>query len=387
MTLVTGKLVNTSLRSLIATISALVLGVFVLASCSSDLAPLSERRDIPQPTFVAVEVTPAPESPTATPWPFVGSGVVRGIPDGLDPELFSPAESDEVVDLWTDLLTGSTLHTTSNRLYFRGRGRFDGELHMCPGGTGHLDGDPSGDVKWSLSPSVGAWYEVALTHEIPGRLESVTFVLSIQNGLPVLSGRPEVLEFTTSTLCANSDPGIERPSFTVENRRLNERKNLDEVRIAEIPWIGGEREFPSELSPEGLGSSGPALSVDYWNAYLTGGVVDAVAYDYGTFVLTEAFSGSLHMCGGRVAVLEGSPSGVGEWAVQAVGSNSTSAKILFTLPGDRTFRTLALSVTGDGPVLMGRDDDTGLIAASPLGLRESDECDGQRASPHSNTAN
>ena len=113
---------------------------------------------------------------------------------------------------------------------------------------------------------------------------------------------------------------------------------------------------------------------EYWNAYLSGGVVDAVAFDFGTFVLTEAFSGSLHLCDQRVAVLEGEPSGIGQWAVQSTGSKPYDAKIIFTLPGDRTFRTLVLGVDGDVPVRMGRNADTGLISATPLDVGESSEC-------------
>ena len=113
---------------------ALVLTVFALAACGSDLLPLEGRNIIPQPTFVNIDVTPAPESPTATPWPFPGEGATRAIPDGLDPELFAPATPEEVIDLWTTYLTGAVMQASSDFLYFRGRGRFEGELHMCPEG-------------------------------------------------------------------------------------------------------------------------------------------------------------------------------------------------------------------------------------------------------------
>jgi hypothetical protein len=114
---------------------------------------------------------------------------------------------------------------------------------------------------------------------------------------------------------------------------------------------------------ETIGSSEPLTietSSEYWAAFLSGGVLDAVAYDYGTFVLTETFSGSLHMCVGRVAVLDGEPSGIGEWDVQSTqprgGSSSPGAKV-FTLTRNHTFRTLVLGVTADTPVLMGRDEE------------------------------
>jgi hypothetical protein len=365
-------------RLLLVVAASLVLAIFVFAACGSQLEPLPERADIPQPTFVARDVTPPPESPTATPWPFPGEGEgLRAIPEGLDPELFSPADPEEVVNLWVDFLTGSAMHTTSDLRHFRGAQRFDGQLHMCPTGTGYLDGNPSGDAEWRVSPSVGSWFEVSLSHEIPGRLESVTFVLGIESGRPVRSGSPEVLAFAESDYCSNADPTTERPSFTVEERRLDERRELVGIDLDEIPWSGGEREFPAALNGEMGGGTTHDAAVSYWGAYLTGGVLDAVAYDYGTFVLTEAFSGSLHMCGGRVAVLDGTPSGIGEWAVQSSGTNARDAKILFTLPGDRTFRTLVLGVTPEGPVLMGRNEETGLISASPLELRESSECGGR----------
>lgn len=352
-----------------------VVGVLALVACGSELEPLPERSVTEQPTFVALEVTAPPESPTATPWPFSSGDGLRNIPEGLDPELFTPADSTEVVNLWRDFLTGSTMHATSDHLYFRGRGRFDAELHLCPAGVGYMDGDPSGDANWSLSPSVGDWYEVSLTHEIPGRVEAITFVLSIRDGVPVRSGSPEPIEIRESVFCSTADPGIERPSFTVDKRRLDERIEVGDLELVDIPWVDGEREFPIDLELASAADISPVTRIDHWNSFLIGGAVDAVAYDYGTFVLTEAFSGSLHMCGGRVAILDGEPSGIGEWAVQSTGSNGLDAKILFTLPGDRVFRTLVLSVDESGPVLMGRDNDTGLIAASPLELRESQECE------------
>ena len=347
---------------------------FALIGCGRDLVPLEGRADIPQPTFVAVEVTSAPESPTATPWPFLGDDELRAIPDGLDLELFAPASYEEVVNLWTSFLSGTVMQACSNRLYFRGRGRFEGELHMCPGGTGYFEGEPDGTAGWSVSTSVGSWYEVALTHEVPDRTEAVSFVLGIEDGLPVRAGSTDRMEFTRSDYCSNADPGVELPSFTADERRFGERRSVVSAAIADIPWVDGARELPAELRAGSVLDLAPDESVDYWNAFLAGGVVNAVAYDYGTFVLTEAFVGSLHMCDGRVAVLEGSPSGIGEWAVQSTGSSGFDAKILFTLPGDRTFSTLVLGVTVDDPVLMGRDEDTGLIAPSPLVLRESDEC-------------
>ena len=357
-------------------VGCVLLGLiaFAVVGCGRDLVPLEGRADIPQPTFLAVEVTSAPESPTATPWPFLDDSGVRAIPDGLDPELFAPASSEEVVNLWTSFLSGTVMQASSNRLYFRGRGRFEGELHMCPGGAGYFEGEPDGTAGWSVSASVGSWYEIVLTHEVPDRTEAVSFVLGIEDGLPVRAGSTDRMEFTRSDYCSNADPAIELPSFTAGERRFGERRSVASFVIEDIPWINGARELPVELMAGSVLNLAPDESVEYWNAFLAGGVVDAVAYDYGTFVLTKAFSGSLHMCDGRVAVLEGSPSGIGEWAVQSTGSSGSDAKIMFTLPGDRTFRTLMLGVTPDGPVLMGRDEDTGLIAPSPLVLRESDEC-------------
>ena len=112
---------------------------------------------------------------------------------------------------------------------------------------------------------------------------------------------------------------------------------------------------PGALTIEGSQGLGEELGVDYWYAYLSGGVLDAVAYDYRPRAVTLAFSGSLHLCNERVAVLDGEPSGIGEWAVQSTGSHSYEARIVFTLPGDPTFRTLVLGVNAGGPVRVGRD--------------------------------
>ncbi len=125
-----------------------------------------------------------------------------------------------------------------------------------------------------------------------------------------------------------------------------------------------------------MGSEGTSAETgtNYWSAYLSGGVVDAVAFNYGAYSVTKVFSGLLHLCGGRIAVLEGEPSGIGEWAVQPVGSNPYDAKIVFTLPDDPVFRTIVLGVDGDSPVRIGRDEQTGLIGLSPLVVSESAEC-------------
>ena len=101
-----------------------------------------------------------------------------------------------------------------------------------------------------------------------------------------------------------------------------------------------------------------------------------VAYNYSTRAVSQAFSGSLHLCDGRVAVLDGDPAGIGEWAVQSTGPHTYDAKIVFTLPDDPTFRTLVLGVSDEAPVRMGRSAVSGLIEATPLELSESDECGG-----------
>ncbi|MBT3555614.1 MAG: hypothetical protein HN495_08575, partial [Chloroflexi bacterium] len=147
--------------------------------------------------------------------------------------------------------------------------------------------------------------------------------------------------------------------------------------IDEIPWSGGKREFPSQITVEGSTDIDQTLGLDYWRAYLSGAVVNAVAYNYAQYSVTEAFYGDLHLCGERVAVLDGDLLGIGEWAVQPSGSNPYGAKIVFTLPGDPKFRTIVLGVDGDSPIRMGRDADTGLIAATPLDVSESSECGGE----------
>ena len=349
------------------------LSAVFLAACGSEPLPAAGRADFPQPTFVSVKVTPAPVSPTATPWPNLRGGSVRMLPEGIDPEFYSRASSEEVIELWKAFLTGASMEATSGRFYFRGRGRFDGVIHLCPGGMGYLDGDPSGSLKWSLSTSAGAWYEVALTHGIPTRNDSVTFVLSVHEGLPARSGATETIDFIASDRCLLSEPGVQ-PSLTVDERRLVEKADLVVSVVEEIPWVDGQREFPGALTVEGSHGLAQETGVNYWNAYLSGSVVDAVAFEFGTFVLTEAFSGSLHLCDERVAILDGTPSGFGQWAVQSTGSNPYDAKIVFTLPGDRRFRTLVLGVDGEVPIRMGRDSGTGLIAATPLDVRESSEC-------------
>ena len=75
-----------------------------------------------------------------------------------------------------------------------------------------------------------------------------------------------------------------------------------------------------------------------------------------------------------MAVLDGEPSGIGEWAVQSTGTKSNEAKIVFTLPGESAFRTLVVGVLAGVPVRIGRDADSGLIEVTPLELSESDEC-------------
>jgi hypothetical protein len=176
-----------------------------------------------------------------------------------------------------------------------------------------------------------------------------------------------------SDRCTLSDASI-LYNFTADERKLAEKTELVASQIDAIPWIDGMREFPSEITVEGSAGLDNLVGVEYWNAYLSGGVIDAVAYNYSAYAVTEAFTGTLHLCGERVAVLNGDPSGIGEWAVQATGSHPYNAKIVFTLPGDPTFRTLVLGVDVDSPVRMARDADTGLIGATPLLVRESAEC-------------
>ena len=362
-------------RNRISSAPIVLVTFLFLVACGSEQLPAAGRPDFPQPTFVFFEVTPAPVSPTATPWPHLREDGVRMIPEGLDPELYSRAEPGEVVDLWTQFLTGAAMQATSDNFFFRRRPRFEGELHLCPGGAGYLEGEPEGLARWSVNASAGAWYEVTLTHEIPFTGDTVTFALGIYNGKPARSGSSNVIEFTDSDRCGLSEPGVQ-PSFTADERRLGERAELVVTEIEDIPWVDGRREFPSVLTVEGSQGLGEELGVDYWYSFLSGGVLDTVAYDYRPRAVIQAFSGSLHLCDERVAVLVGEPSGIGEWAVQSTGSKTYEAKIVFTLPGDPTFRTLVLGVYEDLPVRMGRDADSGLIEATPLELRESDECGG-----------
>ena len=361
-------------RALVAPL-LLTAVVVLFAACGADAKslPAAGRPDFPQPTFVSFEVTPAPISPTATPWPVLVDDGVRVIPDGLDPGFYSRAEPDEVVALWKQFLSGTVVEATSGRFYFRGRRGFEGDLHLCPGGTGYLDGDPEGALKWAVNPSAGYWYEVTLSHEIPFTGDTVTFAIGVNNGDPARSGSSNAMDFRTSDRCALADAEI-RYAFTADERRLAEKTQIVSVDIDEIPWIDGVRKFPDEITVAGSEGLDQSVGAEYWNAYLSGGVLDAVAYGYSQYSVTEAFSGSLHLCDERVAVLDGEPSGVGEWAVQATGSNPYDATIVFTLPGDPTFRTLVLGVDEDVPVRMGRNADTGFIGATPLELSESSEC-------------
>ena len=129
--------------------------------------------------------------------------------------------------------------------------------------------NPSGSLRWSLSTSAGAWYEVALTHGIPFRGDSVTFVLGVHEGQPARSGTPNPIDFTASDRCLLSEPGVQ-PSFTVEERRLEEKTRLAVVEVEEIPWIDGRRKFPVELTVEGSTNLEQETGVEYWNAYLSG---------------------------------------------------------------------------------------------------------------------
>ena len=353
----------------------LAVSAVLLTACGveNEQRPATGRSDFPQPTFVSLEVTPAPVDPTPTPWPNQSAKGVRQIPEGLDPEFYSRADSDEIVALWTQFLTGSKFAATSGRFHFRNRQRFEGELHLCPGGTGFLAGDPEGPIKWRVNPSAGYWYEVTLSHEIPFTGDTVTFAIGVNDGKPGRSGNSNSIEFMNSDRCALSDASI-LYNFTADERKLAEKTELVASQIDAIPWIDGMREFPSEITVEGSTGLDNLVGVEYWNAYLSGGAIDAVAYDYSAYAVTEAFTGTLHLCDERVAVLNGDPSGIGEWAVQATGLYPYNAKIVFTLPGDPTFRTLVLGVDVDSPVRMGRDADTGLIGATPLLVRESAEC-------------
>jgi hypothetical protein len=351
--------------------------VVLFAACGDDAKelPAAGRPDFPQPTFVAFDVTPAPISPTATPWPVLVDDGIRVIPDGLDPEFYSRVEADEVVALWTQFLSGTVVEATSGRFFFRGRRGFEGNLHLCPGGTGYLDGDPEGALKWAVNPSAGYWYEVTLSHEIPFTGDTVTFAIGVNDGKPARSGSSNAMDFRTSDRCALADAEIQY-AFTADERRLSEKAVIVSTDIDDIPWIDGVRKFPDEITVAGSEGLDQSTGAEYWNAYLSGGVLDAVAYDYSQYSVTEAFSGSLHLCDERVAVLDGDPSGVGEWAVQSTGSNPYDAKIVFTLPGDPAFRTLVIGVDEDVPVRTGRNSDTGLIGATPLELSESGECSG-----------
>lgn len=363
---------NTRIRSLSALLLFSVVAALISA-CGSEPLPAAGRPDFPQPTFLPVEVTPAPISPTATPWPNLVDGDIRVLPEGLDPEFYSRAESDEVVALWTEFLTGTTTSVTSGRFYFRNRRGFEGDIHFCPGGIGYLEGDPEGALKWEVNPSAGYWYEVTITHEIPFTGRDVTFAIGVNDGKPARSGSSDAMEFRASERCALAEASIQY-AYTAEERKLAEKAEIAVVEIDEIPWIDGTKEFPSEITVAGSTETDNVLGTDYWRAYLSGAVLDAVAYNYAQYAVSEAFSGSLHLCDERVAVLDGEPSGIGEWAIQSTGSNPYDAKIVFTLPGDPTFRTIVISVRVDEPVRMGRIPETGLIGATPLEISESDKC-------------
>ncbi len=355
--------------------SVVIIAFLFLSACGTEPLPVAGRPEFPQPTFVSVEVTPAPVSVTATPWPNLTEDGVRMIPPGLDPELYSRADREEIVDLWTQFLTGSAMQVTSGNFFFRRRPRFEGELHLCPGGAGYLEGEPQGPAKWSVNASAGAWHEVTLTHEIPFSGNSITFALGIHDGMPARSGSSSTIEFVDSDRCTLSEPGIQ-PAFTADERKLTEPVELFVAEIEDIPWVDGRREFPARLTIEGSQGLDEEQGINYWYAYLSGSVVDVVAYNYSTRAVSQAFSGSLHLCAGRVAVLDGDPAGIGEWAVQSTGPHTYDAKILFTLPDDPTSRTLVLGVRGEAPVRMGRSAVSGLIEATPLELSESDECGG-----------
>jgi hypothetical protein len=346
----------------------------VLAACGTEPLPAAGRPDFPVATFALRDVTPAPVSPTSTPWPNLVDDEVRVIPEGLDPKFYSRASSDEVVALWTQFLTGTVSNANSGRFYFRSRRSFEGNLHLCPDGTGFLVGDPEGPLKWSVNPSAGYWYEVTLSHEIPLTGDSVTYAIGVNDGNPARSGSSTPMEFRLSDRCALANAGIQY-AFTDEERMLKEQVDIKQIVIDEIPWKDGKREFPSQITVEGSSEIDQNLGVDYWRAYLSGAVVSAVAYNYAQYSVTEAFSGDLHLCSESVAVLDGDLLGIGEWAVQPSGSNPYNAKIVFTLPGDPKFRTIVLGASGDSPIRMGRDADTGLIAATPLHISESNECE------------
>ncbi len=369
---------NFVLKKRARTLNALLLltvGAVLFAGCVSEPLPTVGRPDFPQPTFVARQVTPAPIDPTATPWPALKDDNVRVLPAGLDPEYYSSVGSDEVVALWEQFLTGSKTQASSGRFYWRNRRAFEGEIHFCPDGKGYLEGDPEGALEWAVNPSAGYWYEVTLMHEIPFTGRDVTFAIGIYDGQPARSGSTTPMEFRASDRCQNAEARIQY-AFTADERKLAERAKVVEIVIDEIPWIDGSRVFPDEITVAGSEGVSQAMGVNYWNAYLSGSVLNAEAFNYSSYSVTQAFSGSLHLCDERVAVLEGEPEGIGEWVIQSTGSNPYDAKIVFTLPSDPTFRTIVLGVDGNSPVSMGRSKETGLIRATPLLVSESMECKG-----------
>lgn len=367
------NLPNRSLRKLLSSTAAVwsIALLVVVGACGSEPLPAASRPDYVQPTFARIAVTPAPENPTPTPWPNLSDEGVRQIPDGLDPRFYSRADSDEVVAMWTQMLSGAKFEATSGRFFFRRRPRFEGTMHLCPGGTGYLDGDPEGAAKWEINASAGGWHEVTLTHEIPFTGDSVTFALGLHEGQPARSGSDNIIEFTDSDRCLLAEP-VTLPRFTAAERLLEETPVPEVVEIEEIPWVDGEREFPDELMADSQIDQETGLK--FWEAYLTGAQLEAVAYNYTSFSVTPAFEGVLHLCSERAAVLDGDMVGVAEWAIQPTGSGHSDAKVVFTLPDDPTFRTIVLAVSNDEPVRMGRIESTGLIGPSPLEISESTEC-------------
>ena len=274
--------------------SVVIIAFLFLSACGTEPLPVAGRPEFPQPTFVSVEVTPAPVSVTATPWPNLTEDGVRMIPPGLDPELYSRADREEIVELWTQFLAGSAMQVTSGNFFFRRRPRFEGELHLCPGGAGYLEGEPQGPAKWCVNASAGAWHEVTLTHEIPFSGNSITFALGIHDGMPARSGSSSTIEFVDSARCPLSEPGIQ-PAFTADERKLTEPVALFVAEIEDIPWVDGRREFPARLTIEGSQGLDEEQGINYWYAYLSGSVVDVVAYNYSTRAVSQAFSGSLHL--------------------------------------------------------------------------------------------
>ncbi len=207
----------------------LVFGTGLLVACGAEPLPVAGRPDFPQPTFVAFEVTPAPISPTATPWPDLTDEGVRVLPEGLDPEYYSAVGSDEVVALWTRFLTGTVADVSSGRFYFRNRRPFEGQLHLCPGGSGYLEGEPEGALRWEVNPSAGYWYEVSLSHEIPFTGRGVTFSIGVNDGQPVRSGSTTPMNFRASDRCALADVDVQF-AFTAEERKLAERVRHPQLR-------------------------------------------------------------------------------------------------------------------------------------------------------------